>query len=82
MDKEQLAMTRIAIGVEVAGVLAEIWIPMRYKYYTTSNTYQHNYSLQATISPTAGQAAARKENLPGMFTFHQNSAKAYLRSSM
>merc|ERR1719309_1817744 len=39
---------------------------------------------EASVSPTPGQAglAARKENLPGMFTFHQNSAKAYLRSSL
>merc|ERR1711970_850924 len=39
---------------------------------------------EATVSPTPGKAglAARKENLPGMFTFHQNSAKAYLRSSL
>merc|ERR1711970_1521755 len=39
---------------------------------------------EATISTAPGKAglAARKENLPGMFTFHQNSAKAYLRSSL
>merc|ERR1711970_1426038 len=39
---------------------------------------------EATVSATPGKAglAARKENLPGMFTFHQNSAKAYLRSSL
>merc|ERR1711887_349358 len=39
---------------------------------------------EATVSVTPGKAglAARKENLPGMFTFHQNSAKAYLRSSL
>merc|ERR1712212_33906 len=41
-------------------------------------------TYEATISTTPGQAglANRKENLPGMFTFHQNSAKAYLRSSL
>merc|ERR1711909_175498 len=39
---------------------------------------------EASVSSTPGKAglAARKENLPGMFTFHQNSAKAYLRSSL
>merc|ERR1712212_870343 len=34
-------------------------------------------TYEATVSPPGGQTglAARKENLPGMFTFHQNSAK-------
>ena len=81
MVKELLAMAREAIGVEVVRVVAGIW---RYDYYTISFTCYHNYSLQASVSTTPGQTglAARKENLPGMFSFHQNSAKAYLRTSM
>ena len=81
MVKELLAMTREAIGVEVVGVVARIW---RYDYYTIPVTCHHNYSLQASVSNTPGQTvlAARKENLPGMFSFHQNSAKAYLRTSI
>merc|ERR1719206_693517 len=52
--------------------------------YWCRSSKSSSRDMEASVSTTPGQTglAARKENLPGMFSFHQNSAKAYLRTSI